>query len=450
MCITAHFIDADWNLTKRILNFVPISSHKGRDIGIEIEKCLLEWGIDRVFTITVDNAASNDVALLYMKEKISNWGFSIMKCQFLHMRCVSYIVNLIVVDGLRLIRSYVKRVREAIQFVRQSALRMKKFKESCEDEKIQSKSLLTLDVSTRWNSTYLMLESAQKFEVAFKRFEDKDPYFRIDLEQGEGVPDAADWRNVRRMVMFLSHFYEMTLRVSGAFYVTSNSLFYEIYMIYRLLDDFELSSMAFKMKEKYDKYWGDPLKMNQLIYIAAILDPQYKLEWVQFALCKMFNDEGENLAKQVKDVFIALYHEYKEHVSPSKQSEKEQLVDEIQANFCDKDDLAMKEIEIDRPNFDILGWWKLNGPRFPILSRLASDVLTIPISIVASESTFSTGGHVLDAFRSSLTPKVVQALICAEDWLRHSILMVVEEKLDDIQRIERMPGGLLVLVAVFF
>ncbi|XP_054801607.1 zinc finger BED domain-containing protein RICESLEEPER 2-like [Prosopis cineraria] len=364
---------------------------------------------------------------------------------------------------------------------------MKKFKESCEDEKIQSKSLLTLDVSTRWNSTYLMLESAQKFEVAFKRFEDKDPYFRTDLEQGEGVPDAADWRNVRRMVMFLSYFYEMTLRASGAFYVTSNSLFYEIYMIYRLLDewtkcdDFELLSMAFKMKEKYDKYWGDLLKMNQLIYIAAVLYPRYKLEWVQFALYKMFNDEGENLATQVMDVFIALYHEYKEHVSPSKQSEKEQLIDEIQADFGDEDDPAMKvrkllesekrkflsdrlggknnktevdkylneEIEIDRPNFDILGWWKLNGPRFPILSRLASDVLTIPISTVASESTFSTGGNVLDAFRSSLTPKIVQALICAEDWLRHSIPVVVEEKLDDIQRIE-MPGGLLVLVAVFF
>ncbi|XP_054781875.1 zinc finger BED domain-containing protein RICESLEEPER 2-like [Prosopis cineraria] len=290
-------------------------------------------------------------------------------------------------------RSSVKRVRKALQFVRKSALRMKKFKESCKDEKIQSKSLLTLDVSTKWNSTYLMLESTQKFEAAFKRFEDKDPYFCIDLEQGEGVPDAVDWRNIKRMVMFLSHFYEMTLRVSGAFYVTSTSLFYEIYIIYRLLDewtkcdDFELSSMAFKMKEKYD------------------------------------NDESENLAKQVKDVFIALYHEYKEHVSPSKQYEKEQLMDEIQADFGDEDDPAMK--------------WKLNGPRFPILSRLTSDVLTIPISIVASESTFSIGGCVLDAFRISLTPKVVQALICAEDWLRHFIPVVVEEKLDDIQRIER-------------
>ncbi|XP_028807541.1 zinc finger BED domain-containing protein RICESLEEPER 1-like [Neltuma alba] len=82
------------------------------------------------------------------------------------------------------------------------------------------------------------------------------------------------------------------------------------------------------------------------------------------------------------------------------------------------------------------GWWKLNGPRFPILSLVARDVLAIPISTVASESTFSTGGRVLDSFRSSLTPKTVQSLICAQDWLRRSIQHVVEEGNDDIQKIE--------------
>ena len=68
--------------------------------------------------------------------------------------------------------------------------------------------------------------------------------------------------------------------------------------------------------------------------------------------------------------------------------------------------------------FDILKCWKLNFERFLILSRIAKDVLAVPVSIVASESCFSTSGRVLDNFQSSLTPKIVKALICAQDWLR--------------------------------
>ena len=60
----------------------------------------------------------------------------------------------------------------------------------------------------------------------------------------------------------------------------------------------------------------------------------------------------------------------------------------------------------DNDDFNILDWWKINTHRFPILSQLACDVLAMPISTVASESAFSTGGRVLDAYRGSLILKV--------------------------------------------
>ena len=75
-----------------------------------------------------------------------------------------------------------------------------------------------------------------------------------------------------------------------------------------------------------------------------------------------------------------------------------------------------EEIVEDEGNFDILRWWKLNSERFPILSKLARDLLAVPISTIAFESAFSTGRRVLDVFRSSLTPKMVEALICTQDW----------------------------------
>nr|GFA67968.1 zinc finger BED domain-containing protein RICESLEEPER 2-like [Tanacetum cinerariifolium] len=68
--------------------------------------------------------------------------------------------------------------------------------------------------------------------------------------------------------------------------------------------------------------------------------------------------------------------------------------------------------------YDVLNWWRLNSVKFPILSQVAKHVLGMPISTVASESAFSSGGRVIDKFRSSLTPKTAEALICAQDWLR--------------------------------
>ena len=41
-------------------------------------------------------------------------------------------------------------------------------------------------------------------------------------------------------------------------------------------------------------------------------------------------------------------------------------------------------------NFDILAWWRLNATKYPILAPMARDILSIPVSTVASESSFST------------------------------------------------------------
>ena len=88
--------------------------------------------------------------------------------------------------------------------------------------------------------------------------------------------------------------------------------------------------------------------------------------------------------------------------------------------------------------FDILKWWKFNSERFSILLKMARDVLVVPISTLASESAFNTSGHVLDPFRSSLTPKIVQVLICTQDWLRlPNNQLSVEESLDELENIKQ-------------
>jgi hypothetical protein len=67
--------------------------------------------------------------------------------------------------------------------------------------------------------------------------------------------------------------------------------------------------------------------------------------------------------------------------------------------------------------FDILSFWKRNEFRYPEVAAMARDVLSILISTIASESTFNIGGRVIDQYRSSLKPDIVEALVCTRNWL---------------------------------
>jgi hypothetical protein len=95
-----------------------------------------------------------------------------------------------------------------------------------------------------------------------------------------------------------------------------------------------------------------------------------------------------------------------------------------------------EEVEDPEKEIDILAWWKVNSNRFPVLGHMARDVLAIPITSVASESAFSTVGRIMDDFRTSLTPFMLEALVCTQDWLRRPTVDITEitEELENVEK----------------
>jgi hypothetical protein len=276
------------------------------------------------------------------------------------------------------------------------------------------------------------------------------------------------------LVKFLRKFYDATLRVSGFLHSTSHFCFHEIFAVGMTLkkwvesSDPSLKDMASRMKNKFDKYWGDPRKINMLLYFAVIVDPRYKLKYVNFVFEDIY---GEQIAKDVTTLIrltlVKLYEEYNDSTtSSSRQSSNPTLVlDDDDDDDDDVDPLAKykrhkaaemctdnkseldryledpQEEEEDNQEFDILAWWKVNNSKYRVLSQIARDVLAIPISTVPSESAFSPGGRVLDSFRSFLTPYTAEAIICTQDWLRASPLPVsVEENLEELEATEMESG----------
>ncbi|KAH0689722.1 hypothetical protein KY289_017080 [Solanum tuberosum] len=402
---------------------------------------------------------SKPLHILELSKKLDMWGTNMMEGKHLHVRCMAHILNLIVQDGLKEIGPSIKRVRQMVKYVRSSSTRTRNFLKCVEMQKIECDKMLSLDVPTRWKSIYLMLDTAKKFEKAFERFDLYDGNFSSFLatdvcEDGSiaGSIQYEDWANVRNITKFLEKFYELTLKVSGSRYVTCNVHFEDICELDAYLkvcmtsDDVDLSKMASGMKEKFKKYWG--FALEELLGEEKV---------------KIVNNEVNAYLKNLFAIYVSKYAKGSKNQSSSSDSSDSStygLSQNVKTNslrtkfymkkqkedsgsFGVKSELDRYLLEDQEPeseDFDILIWWKVNSPRFPILSQLARDVLAIPRSSVASECAFSTGGRILDPFRSSLTPKCVQCLICVQDWLRQETKPIcVEESLKFLEKIELGP-----------
>ncbi|GAU44167.1 hypothetical protein TSUD_377670 [Trifolium subterraneum] len=430
--ITAYFVDSEWNYQKRIISFITIPDHKGDTIAKKIEEVLRDWGIRKVSTITVDNASANDVAVGLFKRKIRTMNGLMGDGSFFHMRCNAHILNLIVSDGLKEKDLSISSIRTAARFIKSSSHRTGKFKECIEFAGITCKKGVSLDVSTRWNSTYLMLESAEKFQLAFEKLDEEELSYRDYF--GDVPPISYDWDIGRAFATFLKLFYEATLVFSSSQEVSIHSVFHQIADIHCELQEACLdlnsvfASVGKEMVEKYNKYWGNVTNMNKLLYFGVILDPQFKMRIIGWKFKDMYEGRpqfGTDLLASIEAALTNLYNwavqrsgtvGFGPNLSKPTIADEAKIAtvtDQIRKRFCRVRTVRM-------------------AATYPVLSIMVRDILAIPVSTVASESAFSTGGRVIETFRSSLKPEMTEALICAQQWLKPTMtsfkdLNLVEE-----------------------
>ncbi|KAG5026489.1 hypothetical protein JHK82_022384 [Glycine max] len=394
MVITGHFIDAGWNLQKRVLSFVKVPAPRhGIDVADAIFKCLKTWGIEnKVFSISVDNASCNDSCIRCLKENISLSSKLFLGGSLFHVRCCAHILNLLVQDDLSTIKDIIFNISESVKYINHNDARLKAFCDVVEQKRLKERKLV-IDCPTRWNSTFNMLSTALKFMTAFASYKERKSHYNY-------APSLEEWNQVEKVCKLLEVFNLATHVISGSEYLTANLYLAEVW------------------KKKFDKYWGE---CNMLMAIASVLDPRCKFHMVSICFPLIYSKEvaGENI-KKVKSSFEELYDEYvvvtgfdeimsmlheKEVISPIKS--------ELQ-------DYLGEGIYVPKTNsFSALDWWRNNSIKHKILSKMVADTLAIPISIVTSEFIFSAGGRVIDEFCSKLNEESVEALICGGDWFRH-------------------------------
>ncbi|XP_062191235.1 zinc finger BED domain-containing protein RICESLEEPER 2-like [Phragmites australis] len=433
LCVTCHFINDNWRLVKRIIKFTLVETpHDGRNLFNAMLRTLQDWNIeDKVFAITVDNATVNDSFVTSLQENLVAKSLLLRKGKLFHYRCAAHVLNLIAQEGFKAMSGAIDNIRDSVNYVKSSQARKERFEKMVQQVGITCQKRPTLDVATRWNSTYEMLNSASEYKRAFEALTREDTQYVHE-------PSIEEWDMAKKLCSMLKVFYDATKEVSGSKYPTSSCYFHQIWEVKRMLDressnaDQVIASMVHEMKEKFKKYWD--LSFLK-ICIPVILDPRFKFGFLDFRLKKGFENRASLYLSEVQKTFVKLFAEYSsdsiyknaqtvnddelnvDESNPWADWGKHQSVQQTR-RISELDEYLEEEtVPIGVP-FDILEFWKMNSTKYPTLACMARDLLAVPASTVAFESAFSTGERVINDYRSRLTSDTIEALICLQDWIR--------------------------------
>ena len=178
------------------------------------------------------------------------------------------IMNLIVISGFGELSASVAVIRNAVKYMRSSTTRLQTFKQ-CVEQVNGPQGIAVLDCLTRWNSTYLMLMTALKFQAAFDRMAEVDKSYDAYFVEKEnnvkkvGPIGVEDWESDERIVKFFKVFYDATLLFSASLSVTSTICYDTIGLIQSSLTALQesadpwVSSMTYNMGKNFDNI-GSP------------------------------------------------------------------------------------------------------------------------------------------------------------------------------------------------
>ena len=146
--------------------YVPCP-HTSETASKVLMDCLVDWNVDRkLSSLTFDNCTTNNALINILLGKLSSSSLT-LNGKFFHMHCCAHILNLIVKEGLEVIKESVEKIRKSAAFWTATLKRLEKFVETACQSNICCDKKLVLDCNTRWNSTFLMLSTTIDYKDVF-------------------------------------------------------------------------------------------------------------------------------------------------------------------------------------------------------------------------------------------------------------------------------------------
>ncbi|GJY30477.1 zinc finger BED domain-containing protein RICESLEEPER 2-like protein [Tanacetum coccineum] len=424
MCVTAHWIEpSTWQMMKRVISFEEFSLvHSGTNLKYMLEKVFVMYGLkEKIMSITLDNASNNTSAMDKLKLKYN----PPMGGRFYHSRCVAHIINLVVQAGLKvpIINQMKESFKQMLKDVFKSGDKIRKrYIKVCKDAEKPCYSP-NWDVDTRWNSTFEMFESGLKQKMTLVYFHEY-----LVTKNGRRFKKFPDeyWVLIESLNPLLEVFQNATVILSGVYYPTSplkklKKYFENIPSIITcaaaLNPCFNVSGVDYLIENisRDLEFEDDGFATRSLDWFHESFQGLYNMYYSKYGTNQTQSTSGGGSSSGVsRDPYARLLHGLNQHKKkksrgdPTMSSEYEQYL---------KTDFVSGLQPKDFASYDVLGFWKSKENQFPVLSRMAMDILSVQASSVASESAFSTSGRLLTIRRTRLTPESLEMCMCLKDHL---------------------------------
>ncbi|WAR31459.1 ZBED1-like protein [Mya arenaria] len=424
LTVTAHGLDSNWKqhnyvLATRMLNV----SHTRVNVGEALAGVVAEFGLQRPSgtAVVTDNAANMDIAA---------------KAAMLtpHVKCFAHTVNLACQKGVKVqeFQPLLTKVRRIVSFFHKSTTATALLKLNQKNKELK----LIQDVSTRWNSTYDMLQ----------RYVDEHEAITATLSSSELRKNAKgivtlspdEITDLEAVMCVLGPLKTITTIMCDARHPTISLVLVfknkiTSAMVISENDSDLIKAMKGAIRQDMTKRYTQ-VEVEEFMWMCTALDPRFRSlpdlsnaatpsTSTATALPALPGMTDENANKVDLAIEVTTEPDQKRQKTGMEALLGDVYITHIEPGIstveCLYREVEKYRSEIASPlDTDPQVWWRSHENDYPNLSRLAKHTLHIPATSVASERVFSVAGDVVTATRSRLAPDMVDVLV----FLKHKFI----------------------------
>lgn len=412
--VTIHYLENGELKAKYLTTQLLTTRHTSENIAHYLEDCCKKFGIKKqnISAIVTDSGA-NVVGAVNKFLQSSK-----------HLPCFAHSINRVVEKILEAehIKVLIGKVREIVKFFKNSVVQSDLLRAKQRSNHLK----LIMDVKTRWNSTFHMLQRYIQLRSIVNEI----------LLENPNAPDivsAQENNLIQKIILILNPFEYVTRDISGEKYVTSSKIIPTVNCLRLQIEDIksqgEGQEIIETLKERALKEISERFRQiehNHILAISSLLDPRFKnIHFMDPEACARAMSFIRRAIKANDSPVSSISHssesenESFDFWSPHK---KMAHTRRFRSNEGERDELGLYlSNQVSALKTDPFQQWEDMKTVFPRLYSLAKKYLIIPGTSVPSERLFSKAGAIVTESRNRLIGSRVDKLLfmsdCTEeDW----------------------------------